>query len=243
MARARSQSGGAERDGSRRSAAGVRAWATRWRPHARAVSGAAVRRCIRRVGPRTVRPASPRLKDAVGAASRSGYARSLTRGPLTGLGRGYGQGLRPRPEWRGPHPDVRSVNGAQSQSYARSRHRRDRQERPLMPRVAPLPMSVLRVGPALTEAEFPGGRLREGRAATATPMSSATAAGFGYGWLASRRTALARTSVPLAQASGLEYSRGVWLMPPLSPATKTIAVEQIAAISWASCPAPDMART
>lgn len=68
-------------------------------------------------------------------------------------------------------------------------------------------------------------------------------AGRGHGWFARRRTALASTSVPFAQAAALEYSRGVWLMPPFSPATKTIAAGQMAAISWASCPAPDMART
>jgi len=50
-----------------------------------------------RVGPRTVRPGSPRLKAACGAASRLGFAEALTRGPLPGLGREYGQGLRPRP--------------------------------------------------------------------------------------------------------------------------------------------------
>jgi hypothetical protein len=63
------------------------------------------------------------------------------------------------------------------------------------------------------------------------------------GSLARRTTAFARRLVAFAQARGLEYSRGVWLIPPYSLATKTIAVGQIAAISRVSWPAPDMVWT
>src|SRR5699024_5532166 len=60
---------------------------------------------------------------------------------------------------------------------------------------------------------------------------------------ASRSTVLASTVTPAAQSSGVEYSRGLWLMPSCWPRTNTIAVGAIASISWASCPAPDMSRT
>ena len=42
------------------------------------------------------------------------------------------------------------------------------------------------------------------------------------------------TLMPSAQAFGVEYSRGLWLMPSYLPGTKTIPVGQIAAISPAS---------
>jgi len=58
--------------------------------------------------------------------------------------------------------------------------------------------------------------------------------GRGHVSSAKRSMALASMSVPLPQAPGLKYSRGVWLIPPFSPATNTMAVGQIAAISWAS---------
>ncbi|MCW2621888.1 MAG: hypothetical protein JWL64_1490, partial [Frankiales bacterium] len=45
-------------------------------------------------GSRRLRPASPPLKDASGAAARLGCAESLTGGPLAGLAWGCGQGLR-----------------------------------------------------------------------------------------------------------------------------------------------------
>lgn len=60
---------------------------------------------VRGVGPRTVRPGSPRLKAAFGAATRLGFAKALTRGPLPGLGRESGQGLRPRPGGARPSAD------------------------------------------------------------------------------------------------------------------------------------------
>jgi len=41
---------------------------------------------------------------AFGAAARLGSAEALTRGPLSGLGRAYGQDLRPRLEWRAALP-------------------------------------------------------------------------------------------------------------------------------------------
>src|SRR5689334_12618820 len=55
----------------------------------------------------------------------------------------------------------------------------------------------------------------------------------------SSSTLSSKTEIPLAQASGVEYSRGLWLMPSYSPRTKIIPVGQIEAISCASCPAPE----
>ncbi len=46
----------------------------------------------------------PTPQAAFGAAARLGFAEVLTRGPLPGLGRYYGQGLRPRPGGARPSP-------------------------------------------------------------------------------------------------------------------------------------------
>ena len=56
------------------------------------------------VGPRTVRPVSPRLKTAFGAAARLGCAEVLTRGTLPGLGRERGRAFGPALVARGPQP-------------------------------------------------------------------------------------------------------------------------------------------
>src|SRR5699024_10435062 len=45
------------------------------------------------------------------------------------------------------------------------------------------------------------------------------------------RTACSTTLMPSAHASGVEYSRGLWLMPSYSPGTNTIPAGHSAAIS------------